>query len=308
MSSSEAAPDNLERIRGIGPDVRKWLAEAFDVRTFGALADLSGEEITDRIKAENKPSIWLRWARDWPIEAAGKVAEMDTELNSPVREEDREQEEDEDWGVLARYAVEFQSRLVLGETVERRTTVCYEGPGQETPPKPVDEDGIFQWIFEHLDGVLRAEPGTEARPDDEAEIAPREYSPSTVSISRLRLFQPTGAGSPLFSYSSEQPQLRSVAADQPFDLEAILEESQPSASAGRRIAFNVQFYVKNWDTREATTLGSVEPKAIEDQLAYSALLPGISLPRGKYRLELLVLARPKPVVLDSIAVPLLSVW
>jgi hypothetical protein len=331
MNSSEAVSDNLQVIKGIGPDTRKWLAETFEVRTFAALADLSGEEIVNRIKAENKPSVWTRWAKDWPKEAAIKAAEMEPnaeaqqsipavgrqnndtplaaaspepsspKLNSPVEEKDG-------WDILAWYVIEFQSRQVPEKPVERRTTVSYQGPGQETLPVPVERDRICDWIFEHFDGILPAKPETETQPDAEVKTSPQEAGPSTMSISQLRLFQPAGASSPLFSYSSERPQLRMVTADQPFDLEAILEESEPEASANGPTAFKVQFYVKNWDTNKRTNLGNVELEAIRDQLAFSALLPGISLARGKYRLDVLVLADPKPVVLGSIEIPLLSVW
>jgi hypothetical protein len=306
MSSSKAVPDDLELIRGIGPSARRWLAETFDVDTFAALADLSEEELINRIRAENKP--WMRWAKDWPTEAAKKAAEMEAEAEARQPAPAPGKRNKEAWDTLALYFVEFQSRQVPGKPAELQTKVVFEGPGpqtQETVPG-IDQDRICQWIFEHLDGTLRAMPAAETLPG--AETTPQETRPSAVSVSQLRLFQPAGASSPLFSYSSERRQLSMVRADQPFDLEAILEESRPQASANGRIAFNVQFHVKNWDTRKSTTLGTVEPKVIEGQAAYSALLPGIRLPRGKYRLQVLVPARPRPVVLGPIEIPFLSVW
>lgn len=300
MSSSEAVSDDLEVIKGIGPEARRWLAETFDVRTFAALADLSEKKLINRIKAENKP--WMRWAKDWPTEAAIKAAEMEAEAQrSPAGGKDG-------WDTLALYFVEFQSRQVPGKPVELQTQVVFEGPGpqaQETLPG-VDQDRICQWIFEHFGGVLRAKPEIEMLPG--APTRSQETSTIAISVSQLRLFQPAGAGSPLFSYSSERPQLSPVRADQPFDMEVILEESRPRASADSRITLNVQFFVKNWGSKKYTPLGNVEPQAMEDQLAYSALLRDISLPRGKYRLQVLVLAHPKPVVLGSIEIPLLSVW
>lgn len=329
MSSSEAESDDLEVIRGIGPDARKWLAATFDVRTFAALADLSEEELINRIKAENKP--WMRWAKDWPTEAAIKAAEMEAEAearqpapasgrrnnDSPLAAPGTESSSlkpnnpsggKDGWDTLALYFIEFQSRQIPGKPVELQTKVVFEGPGpqaQETLPG-IEQDRICQWIFEHAGGILRAMPATETLPG--AETTPPEIGPSAISVSQLRLFQPAGSGLPLFSYSSERPKLSMVRADQPFNLEAILEESQPRASANGRITFRVQFHVQNWETKKSTALGNVEPEAIEDHLAYLALLPGISLQRGKYRLQVLALAHPKPVVLGSIEIPMLSVW
>jgi hypothetical protein len=331
MSLSKAESDDLEAIRGIGPDARKWLAATFDVRTFAALADLSEEELINRIKADNKPSVWKRWAKDWPTEAAIKAAEMEAEAEArqPALVSDRRNNGSllaspgmesfslkpnnpsggkDGWDTLALYFIEFQSRQIPGKPVELQTKVVFEGPGpqaQETLPG-IEQDRICQWIFEHAGGILRAMPAAEALPG--AETMPPETGPSAISVSELRLFQPAGAGSPLFSYSSEQPKLSMIRADQPFDLKAILEESRPRTSANGRITFKVQFLVKNWDSTNYTILGNVEPEAIEEQLAYSALLPDISLQRGKYRLQVLALAHPKPVVLGSIEIPMLSVW
>lgn len=332
MNLSGAVSDDLELITGIGPDVREWLAETFDVHTFAALADLSGEEIVNRIKAEDKPSVWTRWAKNWPKEAATKAAEMEGEpeaqqplpaggrqnKDTPLaaaspeptspKSNSRARRGKDGWETLALYFVEFQSRQLPGKPTELQTKVVFEGPGpqaQETLPG-MGQDRICRWIFDHVGRILKARPATETLPG--AETTPKETGPLDISVRQLRFFQPAGAGSPLFSYSSERPQVSTVTADQPFDLEAILEGSRLWASANGGIAFNVQFLVRNWEGNTYTILGNVEPHPIEDQLAYSALLPGISLPRGKYRLQGLVLDQPKPLVLDSIEIPLLNVW
>jgi hypothetical protein len=209
---------------------------------------------------------------------------------------------------VALYFVEFQSRQLAGKPTEVQTKVVFEGPGpqvQETLPG-MEQDRICRWIFDHVGRILRASPATETLPG--AETTPQETGPLGISVSQLHLFQPAGVDSPLFSYSSERSQLSMVTADQPFDLEAILEGSRPRTSANGRITFNVQFLVKNRDSNDYTILGDAEPEMMEDQVAYSALLPGISLPRGRYRLQALVLEQPKPAVLDSIEIPLLNVW
>ena len=319
MSSNRAVSDNLEAIKGIGPDVREWLAETFDIHTFAALADLSEEELIDQIKADNKPSVWARWAKDWPKEAAIKAAEIEAkkmEVRQPGPASSTESSSaksnspasKDGWETVALYFVEFQSRQLAGELTEMQTKVVFEGPGpqvQETLPD-MKQDRICGWIFDHFGRILKARPATETLPG--AETMPPETVPLAISVGQLRLFQPAGASSPLFSYSSERSQLRMVTADQPFDLKAILEGSRPRTSANGRIAFKVKFLAKNWDSNDYTILGDAVPEAIEDEVTYSALLQGISLPRGKYRLQALILDQPKPAVLDSIEIPLLNVW
>jgi hypothetical protein len=233
MSSSEAVSDDLEVIKGIGPDTRKWLVETFDARTFSALAELSEEQVLNQIGADNKPAVWKRWARDWPREAAKKAAETEAAIearqpgpasgrqanDSPLMASGTEPSSPKPnpkpnnpaktrhgWDTLGLYFIEFQSRQVPGKPVERQTKIVFEGPGPQTQKTlpDIEQDRICQWIFDHFDGILGAmpAPATETLPG--AETTPSEIGPSAVSISELRLFQPAGAGSPLFSYSSEQ--------------------------------------------------------------------------------------------------------
>jgi hypothetical protein len=304
MLSSETTSENLEEIRGIGPDAREWLNETFDVRTFAALADLPVEDLVHRIKAENKP--WLRWAKNWPADAAERAAELEAEARARQPAPASGRPNEDGWDALAYYVIEFQSRQVPEKPVEQRTTVSYQGPGPETPPVPVEQDHLCDWIFEHLDSVLPAQPGAATWANVQA--MPQEPHAQAVSVSQLYLFQPTDARVPLCSFAGERPRISTVAADQPFDLEAILEESTPDASANGRPAIRVWFRVRDWDTGEDTELGKAQAKALDDRPAYSARLPGISLARGKYRMQVLALAHPKPDVLGSIDIRMLGVW
>ncbi len=319
MSSNKIESDNLELITGIGPEAQKWLSETFDVRTFMALAELSEEELVDRIKSENKPTIWLRWANNWPKEAALKAAEKDIKLETekPSQETDpgiyfskskSPTDEKDGWETLALYFVEFQSRSVPGKPYEIQTLVVFEGPGprpQEQDILPgIDRDRICQWIFEHFEGILPTIHATEMLPG----TLSKEVGFYPIKVNKLHLFQPSGAISPLFSYSREQVQLSSVKAGQSFDLEVTLEKYLPETSAIDRGGINVHFFVKNWDTKEVISLGSVEPITIDDHSWYSAFMQDVRLSHGKYQLQVLVLAHPKQVFVDSLKIPFLNVY
>lgn len=304
MLSDEARSDNLEEIKGIGPDAREWLADTFNVRTFAALADLPAEDLVNRIKAENKP--WLRWAKNWPADAAEKVAEREAEAEArqPAPASDRQNQDG--WDALAYYVIEFQSRQLPGKPVEQRTTVSYQGPGPETLPVPVERDHLCDWILEHSNGVLPAELVAAARTDG-ATVA-KETRRQSVLVSQLDLFQPAGTRAPLCSFGGERPRISMVAADRPFDLEAILEKREPERSANGQPAIKVWFRVREWDTGDVTDLGNAQAKVIEDRQAYAALLQGIRLARGKYRMQVLALAHPEPEELGSLDIRMLSVW
>lgn len=304
MGSSKANSDNLELITGIGPDARRWLAKTFDVRTFAALAELPVEDLVSQIRAENKP--WLRWAKNWPADAAERAAEMEMKekARQPTAAPVRKQEDG--WDALAYYVIEFQSRQLPGKSVEERTTVSYQGPEPETLPVAVGRDDLCEWIFDHLHGILpdRLRDSTRggARAMSEA------MHPEPVGVRHLYLFQPTGASAPLCSFGGEQPTIRMVTADQPFDLELILEGSPQPVSGNGKPGLSVQFVIKEWDSRAPSIAKIIRPDAIEDRTAYSARLRDVSLARGNYRIEVLVLAHPKPTVLGSIKVRVLNVW
>jgi len=304
MSSSKANSDNLELITGIGPDARKWLAETFEVRTFVALAALPVDDLVSQIRAENKP--WLRWAKNWPADAAAKAAEMEAEAKPRQPATASSTKQQDGWDALAYYVIEFQSRQLPGEPIEERTTVSYQGPGPETIPVVVGRDDLCEWIFDHLHGILpgqfresiRGEPGA-------ASDAP---GPQPVSIRRLHLFQPAGTRAPLCSFGGKQPVINLVTADRPFDLELIMEGSPQPAYGNGRPAPTVQFLVKELSSKTPEILKNVRSEAIEDEPGYTARLRDITLARGNYRLELLVLAHPKPTVLGSMKIRVLNVW
>lgn len=304
MSSSKANSDNLELITGIGPDARNWLAETFEVRTFAALAALPVEDLVSQIRAENKP--WLRWAKNWPADAAARVAEIEAEARDRQLSQSSSRKQKDGWDALAYYVIEFQSRHLPGEPVEERTTVSYQGPEPETLPVVVGRDDLCEWIFDHLHGILpdqsRGSIRGGARPMSDA------LRLESVSVRHLYLFQPVGARAPLCSFEGEQPLINLVTADQPFDLELILEGSPQPASGNGKAGLSVQLVIQEWDRRTPSMDKVIKPEPIEDQPAYSARLRGITLARGNYRLEFLVLAHPKPSVLGSMKVPMLKVW
>ena len=305
MSSNKANSDDLKLITGIGPDACKWLAETFEVRTFATLAALPVDDLIDQIRADNKTS-WLRWAKNWPADAAERAARIEAQDEARQTASARGKQNQDGWELLAWYVIEFQSRQKPGKPVEQRTTVSYQGPDQEEPPVPVEKVHLCDWIFEHLDSILPGHLRGSMRGG--ARAMSDASGPEPVSLKHLYLFQPAAARTPICSFGGEQPMVNPITADLPFDLELILEGSPQPAAANGKPALSVQFLVKDWGRRTPRVLKTVRPEAIGDLQAYSARLREISLARGNYRLEVLVLGHPKPTVLGSMKVPMLNVW
>ena len=331
MSSQIAVSDNLEVIKGISPSARRWLGDTFNVYTFSALANLSVEDLVNQIKAEKKPTIWLRWAKNWPAEAAIKATEIELEPNdsesvqfsheqktegrkvkpgmkSPTLEPDNLEIGNNGWETLALYFIEYQSRKISENSNELQTKVVFEGPGQQLEEVflGIEQQRAFQWIIEHAEGIFQFIPEIEKYPVYRTKE--QDIESDFITISRFNLSQLDGVGHPRVSFSSKVPRLIMVTANQPFDIEVVLEGFRQKASKADWINFSVQFNVMNLDTNDYKFLGKIEPKMVKDRLTYSAVLPNISLERGKYRLNVLVLTHPKLELLDSIEIPFLNVY
>lgn len=309
MNTNETESDNLEIITGIGPEARKWLDETLNVRTFADLAKLPEEKLLDKIKAEKKP--WVMWAKNWPLDAAKFVASEQTS-ESPsksfnVKQKNSSQTKDR-WETLGLYFIEFQTRHTEKSSAEIQTKVVFEGPGkqvQENLPG-FEQDVICKWIFEHYNRLIEQRPKIETNIDTNKVMEIINFP--RISIIQLNFFQPPDNSSPLFKYSGKQSRIRTLVAEKLFNIELQIEKVQLDPSLKYPITLITKFQLKNWETREVINLSQVEIDISKEQEVYQFCTTNISLPRGKYRLQTLLLAHPKPIVLGSIEVPILVVW
>lgn len=309
MDLNNSEFDDLEMITGIGPEARKWLDKTFNVHTFADLAELPEEKLLDRIKAEKKP--WMMWARNWPLDAekfiASELTSGSLSKSSPEKPNNSSQAKD-GWETLGLYFIEFQTRHTEKSPAEIQTKVVFEGPGEQVQENlpGFKQDIICNWIFDHYNRLIEQRP--EINTDSDSNKVIENINIPSISITHLCFFQPTDTSSPLLIYVGKQSAISTITADKPFDIELQIEKANSNNSPKYPINLKTEFQVKNWETREVINLGQVEIEISNEQVVHQFCATNIRLPRGKYRLQTLVLAHPKPIVLGSFEVPILNVW
>jgi hypothetical protein len=335
MSSNIETSDDLEVIRGIGPDAREWLGETFDVRTFTALADLSEEELISRIKADNKP--WLRWARDWPAEAGIRAAKMRTEAEAqylapapvaesaipkptylqtektiPANRASMPNTGENHWQQVAYFNITFLEHHVKDRVVGRKTTINYHEADENAEWDGFETERISQWILEQAGDELSQEiqevPATEPKP----ELLKEEKIPAQIAISvtGLRLYQPADAEISLTSGKNGRPHTGTIQSGLPFAAKAEFEIDEQAATtiANHEIPYRVQFYTQDRSSKEKAHLGDAKTGLLaSNKTSYSAMLGGITLPSGTYRLRVVVIAESEEIVPGYLELPILRV-
>jgi predicted flap endonuclease-1-like 5' DNA nuclease len=320
--------DDLTKIPGLGEACQQWLADVLGVQTYNKLAALSFEEI-EPIKAQIK-SVDLKKVKNWPKEAKKLAAEQATRSNpaavdnlksqvgiTSVRENDKEESvgpktQDRPWKSDGMFLVEFQTRSQEDQAIEFRTKVKYLETEQKEFWPGIEVKQIGQWMIEQaglkLDqgsqGTLVVE--TESVPVNDAESPER----TVLALTDLRFYQPPDVEISLASEKDGKLYAAVIKADRSFDIVSKLNvDSQKVETIGKHeIAYQVQFFAQNHDTREKVHLGNTNPDLLSDgKTHYSARLTGITLRSGTYRLQAVVFAEATNVAPGYLELPRLHV-
>lgn len=335
MSLNIETTDNLEVIRGIGPDAREWLAETFDVRSLTALAELPEEVLISRIKADNKP--FMRWARDWPAEAAIIVEKMrvEEETEYPVRTlvEDlptnkstnlqNEKNEsgiresmpsivDKQWKQVAYFNITFLELMEEDQITGRKTTINYHEADQNAEWDGFETEQISQWILEQagneLDQEIQEVP--EIHPETKAIKEESDLGLLAITISSLHLYQPADSEISLAVGKKGQPYAGIIQSDQPFAVKVNFELDEPAkATIGKQgIPYTVQFFIQDRSTGDKMHLGDTEPGLLSSKISsYTDTLEEITVLPGTYRLRVVAIAESKDVTPGYLELPILRV-
>jgi hypothetical protein len=135
-------------------------------------------------------------------------------------------------------------------------------------------------------------------------------STATVTVSRIRAFQPHQTKTPVAFAQSQQPVPGIIKGDEPFGLEVAFDLVGTTAVdlVKRHGSYQAQFYARNRSTGARLHLGDTQPESlVESKLAYTAVLPQATLPSGVYRLQALVMFQDLPLGPGFLEVPMLQV-
>ncbi len=316
--------DDLKKIPGLGEACQKWLAEVLGVRTYKDLAALSFEEI-EPIKAKIK-SIDLELANKWPEEAkerAAKQANLSnlaavenpiTQVGNPSGKENDNEEsigpksQDKPWKSIAMFMVEFRKRRLDEQTVEHQTKVKYLETEECDTWDGIEIQQIGSWMVKQAGSKLYHGLLETLTVGSESEQGMDEDLPERIALTltELRFYQPTGVEAWWSSRKDEKQYAGVIQADQSFDVVFTLEIDDQMTEIIRKqeIAYQVQFFLQNRDTKEKVHIGDTQPDFLcEEQTHYSAELTGIMLRPGTYRLQAVVISEVKSVVPSYFELP-----
>ena len=320
-------PDDLTKIKGIGPTRQKWLQTSFQVWTFEGLAALSAAEIEARLSSESQQPVsrseieaWLAQAQSLAADKKAETPASDTLSPQPEDQGDVEIPDlvneilttaEGDWESFASFVVEFQKRMTGDETVEKQTKVHYvekdvngTWPGETW--RGIASEELCQWMLAQLEE-------TEVKSDPTAQSAPSlrpTKQPAIITINRVSLYHSPFDASPFFSYDVDRPLSGLISSQNPFALAATftlsgleLAENQPAL-----MLFNARAHARSLSTGANIHLGNANSMALDvRQEVLTLILPETKLSPDSYRLVVLVTLQGDPPSAGHLEVPLLRV-
>lgn len=324
--------DDLTRIKGIGSVTQQLLRESFGIRTFGDLTELSVDEIESRLRDQGQTTS-RREIEDWLAQAGELAAAAELRAKEPPERETEEpskvstQEgeipqsaeasaegeteettpaEEGEWSSLASFMVQFQSRILEGQTAEKQTVVRYQEADRVKTWSGIESRQAYQWMLEQLEAVMPS-----AKPQSPQDQKAAAVSPPMVRIEQIQLRQPpqmklpivVDPASGLFPGSIDRGESLTV------DIRFTLAGGTVADAAKERIQYRTQIYAR--DRATGATI-SVREETFEipgkSELRYATVLPANVLPKpGMYRLQILVSLEGIPAIPGYFEIPLLQV-
>ncbi|MDJ0696314.1 DUF4332 domain-containing protein [Mastigocoleus sp. MO_188.B34] len=316
---------DLTIIRGIGT-VRQQLLATIGINTIADLATASVQEIESSLQAaeqvinRSEISDWILQAQELLSSSSQEVTASDNseESNnsdrsnlideSNVIEENNANDESnatvedntEEWNSLASFLVEFQSKTTAEQT-EQRTVVSQQNSVQMTIWSGIETEQLSNWLQEQLNEIISPEPTSGLL---EAVVG----KPLRIEFEQLRVLQPPQTKVPLVSNLEIFP--GSLNSNKPFVLEVAWKISGTISPEVTPYPprYRIQAYARDRTTGRVTIIGETLPTSlVENQFSYNSVLPETSLPKGIYRLQILITLQGKLAPPAFLEVELLQV-
>ena len=335
---SERRRDDLTALKGIGPSRQQWLREVLEVYTLQDLASLSIEDIEAQVDSEgliaSRSEIvrWIDQAREltaaYPVTMPEDIETTDT----PETEAENfppSPRQPSNWEAFAQFLIYFEERRLLTGAVEQRTKAHHIEKDKEAIWPGVEIEQIKAWMLAQMNGEESHIPEAEAIAESQlSRPAPSpagaEEAPSlphvrvrkamkewpSVQPTEIRIYQPSGAHSPLGIGRAGQPFGSTLRSNEDFALEVDFEltGSNASEAAFPDTDYSAEFYIQDRANQAKFSLGETGTTSmIAGQLNYTARLTGARLAAGAYRLRVVVKVNNTMPLLGYMEVPLLPV-
>jgi hypothetical protein len=320
VGSNDRQRDDLTVINGISPPRQDRLNEEFGVYTLGALATVTNE--TAKSVAKAITGVSLNMVKDWRAKAQKELS------SRPVTEEEETDTNDEakspvtesEWKSFASFVVVVQARQMKDGTREQRIKVHHrETDKQRVWPDEDDEwPGMtstqpWEWIVAQVGETEEVVPGAKERAPAEpksAESPPARVPQTKIVVTTIHAYQPPDAEAPVGVGRAGELFRGTVRGSEPFALEASFEliETTGAEVAKERGSYRAKFYARNRSTGERIYLNDTQPEPLSGNKSHhTAKLPIVTLPRGNYKLQVLVTLQDPLSALGFLEVPMLQV-
>jgi len=284
-----------------------WLPGADRYPSFQAMMEAEYESF---LELRELPKQSVVSSRIQPEIQQPETQQPDSTPDTAAAAEVAEQAPRADWQNLASFTLEIQSRQNAAHA-EQQTVVRHLETGATVTYAEINLESAQQWILEQITPVQTVEfqsPEPQS-PEPQPESA-------RLEITQLRLIQdslPHG-----FIVDSAHPlPSKPLKASEPFTLELLLQLQDPAmaTSADQPICYRTQCFADDLSTKSSVCLSdivtrlplSVSNDPTGDAAVNTALLPGIRLQPGIYRLKVWVTPQDHAALPSHFKIPMLQV-
>lgn len=319
MNSDDRQYGDVTVIKGIS-EKRQRTLKKFGVSSVQDLATISDE--TAKAVAKGLNGVSAEMVKGWSVEArkelslqrAVEPAKSDPAdgVNSPATKGE--------WKSSASFVVVFQARQMQDGTRQQRVKVHHKEADRHAiwPHEGEEWPGLgsaqpWEWMVEQLGERVEPVPTVEGKSPFEAQAAespPPAGPQARLQVIQIRAFQPAQAETPIGTGRAGDLFRGTVRGSEPFALEASFElvETTGAELAKERGTYRAKFYARNRSTGECIHLNDTEPQSlVGNKSPHTAKLASATLPRGDYKLQVLVQLECLPPILGYLEVPLLHV-
>jgi len=294
MQSSKNSFDNFKSITGIGPAREKWLQDTFNIHTYQELAKLTASQIEQKLKEEGK-IVSRKSIESWIEQARELIPDVPT--NRQVEEEGVAKELVEKfgssgfqngWRPFASFLVYFQSRAQEKGRLDYQTLVHYMEQDREAFWPGIKAKELTNWMLDHIGEIVEFPEGEK---EDLSESLQKSKPPAEIKINQVRIYQPVSDHLPAHQIVADKKEAGELVSNRPFrfvvDFDLKGKAAKQVTELGIKCLARCYEYDKGTKT-SALMAESPWQKLEAGKLKYSFDIPETSLPKGDYRIWVMV--------------------
>jgi len=295
MNSNLNIHDDLSAVKGIGPARAKWLRDNFGVKTYQELANLSISQIETKLKVEGKIvarkdiESWISQARDLHAKSGASKQINEGSAQDVLEKKLNSAGHKDGWEPFASFLVYFQTREVEKGEIAYQTLVHHLEEDHDISWPGIEADGLSVWMLEQISEYIDLHQG-EVVGESPEESQETISLPETL-IQEVRIYQPSKSEAPTHSIKAGQLFTGELHHDQLFHVGVDFSLSSEVGADGveKGITCFARCYQYNTSTHKSSLLAETSPLPLEtSKLNYTYNLPEVSLPRGDYRLVVMI--------------------